>query len=102
MIQLATDKCNVHSLSNKSKFQMLYPPLLSSINTVGPYGPSGGDRDKQPLLFINTGQKHFFIERVTGQFVFFAIISYRVSRFLCKHLSLSCHMVNFSLILIHQ
>ena len=45
MIQLAIDKCNVHSLSNQSKFQMLYTLKNSqfSMNTVGLYGPSGGE-----------------------------------------------------------
>ena len=48
MIQKAIDKCNVHDLSNQSKFQMLYPlkNLQFSMNTVGPYGPSGGERVK--------------------------------------------------------
>ena len=46
MIQYAIDKCNVHNLSNLSKFQMLYPlkNLQFSMNTDGPYGPSGGER----------------------------------------------------------
>ena len=59
---------------------------------------SGGERVKQHQLFMNIGQKHFY-QRVKGQLFFFAIISYGASIFLCKHLSLSCHMVN---LLIHQ
>ena len=59
---------------------------------------SGGERVKQHLLFMNIGQKHFY-QRLTGQLFFFAIISYGASIFLCKHLSLSCHMVN---LLLHQ
>ena len=36
----------MHNLSNKSKFKILYPQknLQFSMNTVGPYGPSGGER----------------------------------------------------------
>ena len=36
----------MHNLSDQSKFQMLYPLKNSqySMNTIGPYGPSGGER----------------------------------------------------------
>ena len=48
------------------------------------------------------GAEVFFMGRVTGQCVFFAIIPYRVSRCLCKNFPFRrpCHMINFALSLI--
>ena len=51
----------MHSLSNQSKFQMLHPLkiLQFSMNTVGPYGPSRGERVKKKKLVINNSFKRF-------------------------------------------
>ena len=52
-----------------------------------PYAVSEVEKCVKLPLFMNTGQKQFLEGTVTGQLVFFPVISYGANRFLCKNFS---------------